>query len=169
MRFSHVVGVARAIHILSSIWVFLLALLILADVFGRILFLSPIPGTKEILQNSVIMVTFLQLPLAIFSGSMLRTTLLVEYMPPVVKKLLRTLCYLLGFALFAALAYSTVPEAFEALRLGEFEGVGRVRFYTWPFRFLIAITAAFAAFAYLSMVVADWRGALDGQDALQNT
>ena len=105
MRFGHVVTVARTIHIVSSIWVFILALLILVDVFGRILFLSPLPGTKEILQNSVIMITFLQLPLAIFSGSMLRTTLLVEVMPPFVQKLLRSLCYVLGLCLFLSLIH----------------------------------------------------------------
>ena len=166
MVMAPVIRVARFIHIISALWVFILALLILVDVFGRILFLAPVPGTKEILQASVVLVTFLQLPLAIFSGSMLRTTLLVEMVPPFVQRLLRTLCYLLGGALFAAMAWATVPEAFEALRLGEFEGTGAFRIYTWPIRFLIAITAAFAAFAYLSMIVADWRGQLDEKDAL---
>ena len=104
MRHMSAVKVARGIHILSSLWVFILALVILADVFGRILFLSPLPGTKEILQNSVIIVTFLQLPLAIYSGSMLRTTLVTDALPPALQKLMRTLCYVLGFALFAAVA-----------------------------------------------------------------
>ena len=166
MRFQHIVGVARAIHILSSVWVFLLALVILVDVFGRVLFLSPLPGTKEILQNSVIMVTFLQLPLAVYSGSMLRTTLVVDAMPPMVQRLLRTLCYVLGFGLFAAIGWATIPEAFDALRIGEYEGEGSLRIYTWPIRFLIVVTALFAAFAYVSMIIADWRGQLGEDDAL---
>ena len=166
MRFQHIVGVARAIHILSSVWVFLLALVILVDVFGRVLFLSPLPGTKEILQNSVIMVTFLQLPLAVYSGSMLRTTLVVDAMPPTVQRLLRTLCYVLGFGLFAAIGWATIPEAFDALRIGEYEGEGSLRIYTWPIRFLIVVTALFAAFAYVSMIIADWRGQLGEDDAL---
>ncbi|WP_305988308.1 TRAP transporter small permease [Roseibium sp. MMSF_3544] len=166
MRFQHVVRVARAIHILSSLWVFVLALVILTDVFGRILFLSPLPGTKEILQNSVIMITFLQLPLAIFSGSMLRTTLVIDAMPPVVKRLLRSLCFILGAGLFAAISYATVPEALDALRLGEYEGEGSLRIYTWPIRFLIVVTAAFAAFAYVSLIIADWTGALGPSDSL---
>jgi len=150
VKFGHIVGVARAIHILSSVWVFILALVILVDVFGRVLFLSPLPGTKEILQNSVIMVTFLQLPLAVLSGSMLRTTLIVDMLPPLGRRILRSLCYMLGFFLFAALAWATVPEAFDALRIGEYEGEGSLRIYTWPIRFIIVGTAAFAAFAYLS-------------------
>ncbi|MDA8586804.1 TRAP transporter small permease [Rhodobacteraceae bacterium] len=166
MTFQRMISLARAIHILSSTWVFILAVLILVDVFGRVLFLSPLPGTKEILQNSVILVTFLQLPLAVYSGSMLRTTLLTDAMPPFIQKLLRTLCYLLGFALFAAIGWATIPEAFDALRISEYEGEGSLRIYTWPIRFLIAGTAIFAAFAYISMIMADWHGALGPDDAL---
>ena len=166
MKFGYTVSVARGIHILSSIWVFILAIVILVDVFGRVLFLAPLPGTKEILQNSVILVTFLQLPLAIYSGSMLRTTLLTEALPPFAQRVLRTLAYALGCILFAAIGYASFPEAIEAMRLNEYEGEGSLRIYTWPIRFLLVITAAFAAFAYLSMMAADWRGQLGSDEAL---
>ena len=166
MNFQHFVKVARGIHILSSLWVFILGIVILIDVFGRTLFLSPLPGTKEILQNSVIMVTFLQLPLAIYSGAMLRTTLIVDFLPPRAQRILRTLCYALGFALFFALGWATIPEAFDALRIGEYEGEGALRIYTWPIRFLIVATAAFAAFAYLSLMIADWTNSLNENEAL---
>lgn len=166
MKFEYTVAVARIIHILSSIWVFILAIVILLDVFGRVLFLAPLPGTKEILQNSVILVTFLQIPLAIYSGSMLRTTLLTDSLPPFVRRILRTLAYVLGFILFAAIGYASFPEAIEAMRLNEYEGEGALRIYTWPIRFLIVATSAFAAFAYLSMMVADWRGQLGPDETL---
>jgi len=166
MGIMSAVKVARGIHILSSLWVFILALIILIDVFGRILFLSPLPGTKEILQNSVIIITFLQLPLAIYSGSMLRTTLVVDALPLILQKLMRTICYLLGFALFAAIAWATIPEVFNAFRLNEYEGEGSLRIYTWPIRALIAATAIFGAFAYASMIVADWQGRLGQSDSL---
>ena len=168
MKTTLVVNVARSMHILSSMWVFILAAVILVDVFGRILFLQPLPGTKEILQNSVIAVTFLQIPLAIYSGSMLRTTLISDVMPPFIKKLLRTFAYALGFTLFAAITYASFPEAFEAYRLGEYEGEGSLRIYTWPIRFLIVITGLFAAFAYLTLMIADWRGVLPDDEALTN-
>lgn len=162
------VSVARMIHILSSVWVFILALVILVDVFGRVFFLSPLPGTKEILQNSVILVTFLQIPLAIYSGSMLRTTILTDAMPPGVKRLLRSLAYVLGLGLFAAIAFAAFPEAMEAMRLNEYEGEGSLRIYTWPIRFLMVATSVFAAFAYLSMLVADWTGHLGADETLTN-
>lgn len=161
-------NIARYMHILSSVWVFILALVILVDVVGRIFFLQPLPGTKEILQNSVIAVTFLQIPLAIYSGSMLRTTLISGIMPGFVKKLFRTVAFILGFILFAAIAYATFPEAIDAYRLGEYEGEGSLRIYTWPVRVLIVITGVFAAFAYLILIVADWRGDLPDNEALLN-
>ena len=166
MRFTGLVKFSRLIHMLSSIWVLILAVTILIDVFGRVLFLSPLPGTKEILQNSVIAVAFLQIPLAVFSSSMLRTTLLSDVLPAFMQRLVRTIGNALGLLLFGAIAYSALPEAFDAFRLGEYEGEGAMRIYTWPIRFLIVATAAFSALAYISMTIADWRGELDESNAL---
>ncbi|QPM90458.1 TRAP transporter small permease [Pseudooceanicola algae] len=152
------VTLARWAHILSAGWVFLLAVLIIADVLGRTLFLHPIAGTKEILQNSVIAVTFLQLPLAIYSGSMLRTTLLLDALGPRAALVMRVFAWALGALLFAAIAYASLPAAFTAIRLGEYEGEGAMRIYTWPVRFLLVGSSAFAALAYVSMMIADLRG-----------
>ena len=168
MKSALTIKIAKYMHVMSSIWVFILGAVILIDVFGRVLFLQPLPGTKEILQSSVIAVTFLQIPLAIYSGSMLRTTLIGDLFPEFVKKLLRTFSFVLGFILFAAIAYATLPEAIEAYRLGEYEGEGSLRIYTWPIRVLILVTGLFAAFAYLTMIVADWRGDLRDDEALIN-
>lgn len=162
------VNIARYMHILSSVWVFILAAVILVDVIGRVLFLQPLPGTKEILQNSVIAVTFLQIPLAIYSGSMLRTTLVSALMPEFIKKLLRTFAFALGIILFAAIGYASFPEAIDAYRQAEYEGEGSLRIYTWPVRGLIVITGVFAALAYLTLIVADWRGELPDDESLLN-
>jgi TRAP-type C4-dicarboxylate transport system permease small subunit len=166
MKFNGLVKTSRLIHMLSSVWVLILAVTILVDVFGRILFLSPLPGTKEVLQSSVISVAFLQLPLAIFSASMLRTTILSDALPPSMQRLLRTIGNALGLLLFVAIAYASLPEAFDAFRIGEYEGEGSLRIYTWPIRFLIVATALFSAIAYLAMTIADWRGELDHSNAL---
>ncbi len=154
-------AIARWAHVLSAGWVFLLALLIIADVLGRTLFLQPIAGTKEILQNSVIAVTFLQLPLAVYSGSMLRTTLLLDHLGPRSAQAVRLLAWLMGAALFAAIAYASLPSALTAVRLGEYEGEGAMRIYTWPVRFLMVATCAFAALAYVSVLIEDLRGRSD--------
>ncbi len=151
---------ARLLHICSAFWMLSLAFLIFADVAGRLLFSSPFPGTKELLQNSVVTITFLQIPLAIYSGSMLRTTILSDAVPPFMRRLLRTLTSLLGLVLFLALIWGTWPSFMDAYRIGEYEGEGSMRVPTWPVRGAIALMSAFGAFAYAHMIWLDWTGQL---------
>ena len=154
------IGGARLLHILSAFWTLALAFLIFGDVMGRIVLSRPVPGTKEILQNSVVTITFLQIPLAIYSGSMLRTSLLSDAVPPLARRLLRTFAMLLGLTLFLALVWGTWPSFWDAFRIGEYEGEGSLRVPTWPVRGAIAVMSAFAALAYGYMIWLDWSGRL---------
>lgn len=154
------VRTARFLHIISAFWALGLAFLVGADVLGRLLFSAPVPGTKEILQNSVVTITFLQIPLAIYSGSMLRTSILTDAVPPVFRRILRTFAALLGCALFLALLWGTWPSFVDAYRVGEYEGEGSLRVPTWPVRGSIAVLSAFGMLAYAWMIVLDWRGLL---------
>lgn len=151
---------ARFLHIVSAGWTLLLAFLVVGDVIGRVFFSAPIPGTKEILQNSVVTITFLQIPLAIYSGSMLRTSILADLMPPLGRRLLRTLASVLGCLLFLGLVLGTWPSFLDAYRIGEYEGEGALRVATWPVRGAIVAMSVFGALAYLWMIVLDWRGLL---------
>ena len=137
------VRIARVVHIISAFWVLGLAFLIFCDVMGRQLFNQPVPGTKEILQNSVVAVTFLQIPLAIYSGSMLRTSIFTDLMPPLGRRLLRTVGAVLAILLFVGLMWSTWPSFWDAYRIGEYEGEGALRVATWPVRGIVLVTAAF--------------------------
>ena len=157
------IPVARAIHLFSAFWTLALAFLIFADVMGRTFLNSPIPGTKEILQNSVVAITFLQLPQAIYSGSMLRTSIFAELMPPFLQRLLRTFCMVLGLLVFLALLWSTWPSFWDAYRIGEYEGEGALRVPTWPVRGMVLLVSIFSAFAYLAMIWYDWTGQLEDE------
>ncbi len=163
------IKVTRAIHLFSAFWTLALAFLIFGDVMGRTLLTRPIPGTKEILQNSVVAITFLQLPLAIYSGSMLRTSILADAVPSVVRRLLRTFGALLGLILFIGLIWSTWPSFWDAYRIGEYEGEGALRVPTWPVRGTVLVMSAFGLWAYLSMIVLDWRGQLIDELAAPGT
>ena len=154
------IRVARMLHIVSAFWTVGLALLVFADVVGRGMFSSPVPGTKEILQNSIVTIAFLQLPLAIYSGSMLRTPIVIEMLPPMGRRILRTLASLLGFAVLLGLLWGTWPAFLGAYRIGEYEGEGSLRVITWPVRGAVAAMSAFGAFAYLAMIYLDFRGKL---------
>jgi len=155
------VKLARSIHLVSAFWTLGLAIVIMIDVLGRSLFATPLPGTKEILQNSVVSITFLQLPLAIYSGSQLRTSIFVDAMPPFGKKLLRTFAGILGVALFIGLVLSTWQPFLDAYRIGEYEGEGALRVPTWPVRGAVLVTSVFGIFAYLAMIILDWQDKLN--------
>jgi len=154
------IQLSRAIHLISALWTLALAALIFSDVVGRNLLSQPIPGTKEIIQNSVVAITFLQLPMAIYSGSMLRTSVFADAVPAFIRRLLRTLCYLLGALLFVGLVLSTYEPFLDAYRIGEYEGEGALRVPTWPLRGLILVMSLFGVVAYLSMIYYDWKGKL---------
>ena len=154
------IKLARAVHLFSAFWTLALAILILGDVAGRGLLNNPIPGTKEIIQNSVVAITFLQLPLAIYSGSMLRTSIFADAMPEFVRKLLRSFGAILGLAVFMAMLWSTWPSFWDAYRIGEYEGEGSLRVPTWPVRGTVLVISIFGVFAYLSMIWYDWTGQL---------
>lgn len=154
------IGGARLLHILSAFWTLMLAFLVVVDVIGRTYFSAPIPGTKEILQNSVVTITFLQIPLAIYSGSMLRTSILTDAMPPMIRRILRTFAALLGAALFIAIIIGTWPSLEQSYRIGEYEGEGSLRVPVWPVRGAIAAMAVFTTLAYLYMIWLDWTGKL---------
>lgn len=155
---------ARALHITSCFWILALAFTVCADALGRGLFNTPAPGTKEILQNSVVAITFLQLPLAILSGSMLRTPIIVGLLPPALRRLMRTLGYLLGAVLFVGLILSSWPEFTSAYRVGEYEGEGALRVPTWPVRGAIVVLSVLSLVAYLWMIVLDWTGRLENEE-----
>lgn len=155
-----VIGITRAIHLFSAFWTLALAFLIFGDVLGRGMLNRPIPGTKEIIQNSVVAITFLQLPLAVYSGAMLRTSIFADAVPPFVRKLLRTFGSLLGLAFFIGLIWSTWPSFMDAYRIGEYEGEGALRVPTWPVRGTVLVMSFFGAWAYISMIVLDWRDKL---------
>ena len=162
---AKVIRVARFIHVLSACWILGLGIIILIDVIGRSFFATPLLGTTEIVKNSVVAVTFLQLPLAIYSGSMLRTTILVDVVGPVVRKLLRTIACLLGALFFAIIVYSAWEHMIDAWRIGEYEGEGALRVPTYPVRTLMIATSVFAAIAYLMMIYFDWTDQLEEESA----
>lgn len=151
---------ARLLHILSAFWTLVLAILIFADIVALNVFSSGIPGTKEILQNSVVTITFLQIPLAIYSGSMLRTTLLIDALPPIVRRILRTFACLLGLALFLGIVWGTWPAFWQGYRIGEYEGEGSLRVPTWPVRGAVGLMSVFGVVAYAYMIWLDWTGRL---------
>jgi TRAP-type C4-dicarboxylate transport system permease small subunit len=153
--------IAQTTHIVSAFWVLVLAAIIFVDVLGRYLFSQPLLGATEIIKNSVVSITFLQLPLAIYRGGMIRSTILYDALGANWQRGLRTLANVLGLLFFLGTALSAWGPAVEALGVSEYEGEGALRVPTYPVRFLVAVTSVFAAYVYLHLMFLDWTGQLD--------
>jgi TRAP-type C4-dicarboxylate transport system permease small subunit len=71
-------GLANAMAAIGTVWIFLMMLLIVADVLGRNFFDAPITGVAEFAARSVASIVFLQLAAAVCSGRMTRSDFLLR-------------------------------------------------------------------------------------------
>jgi len=156
--------VAQATHVVSAAWVLVLAVIIFVDVCGRYFFGLPLLGATEIIKNSVVSITFLQLPLAIYRDGMIRTTLVYDLVNADWKRVLRTFTNVLGLLFFVGTAFSAWGPALEALGVSEYEGEGALRVPTYPVRFLVVATSLFAAYVYFYLMYLDWTGKLEAHE-----
>lgn len=143
---------ADGLNALAALWAFALAFVILADVVGRC-FGHALQGTAEIVANSIVAIVFLQFPLAIQRGRFLCATLLYDLMPGPAKALLDIAAYLLGFALFLAIAVGGWSDMITGFRIGEFEGEGALRVPVYPVRAVIFGMSLLSAAMYLLFVL----------------
>ena len=154
--------VAKFLMILAAAWVFVLALVILADIVGRNLFNAPVDGVREIVANSIVMIVFLQAGYAIRSRSMLRADFLTKHFSPFFQRVSLAFSYLLGAAFFAIIFSGGWDLAIESWVKGHFEGEGALRVPSWPTRFTILIGSALSVLSYLVLMFLDVFGPADG-------
>ncbi|MBX3609216.1 MAG: TRAP transporter small permease [Hydrogenophaga sp.] len=156
-------GIARVLAAIGTVWIFLLMLMVVADVVGRNFLDKPITGVAEFAARSVASIVFLQLAAAICSGRMTRSDFLLRFIAARSIRALRVLelaSALLGALMFAALAFIAWPELSQAWQSDEFFGVqGVYTVPTWPFRALIVGGSIMASLAYLMQLPALWRHA----------
>jgi TRAP-type mannitol/chloroaromatic compound transport system permease small subunit len=156
-------GIARVLAAVGTVWIFLMMLLVVADVTGRNFFDRPITGVAEFAARSVASIVFLQLAAAICAGRMTRSDFLLRLIGRrslAAVRVLEVMNALLGALLFGALTFIAWPELMEAWRTREFMGVqGVFTLPTWPFRALIVGGSLVAAAAYLLQIPSLWRHA----------
>lgn len=156
-------GLARVLAAVGTVWIFLMMLMVVADVVGRNFLNTPITGVAEFAARSVASIVFLQLAAAICAGRMTRSDFLLRLIGArslTALRLLEVANALIGSLLFAALALIAWPELADAWRSAEFFGVqGVYTVPTWPFRALIVGGSLVASLAYLLQIPSLWRHA----------
>lgn len=151
-------GLMASLNILGAVWVLLIMLLITVDVVGRAFFNSPLFGVPEIVKISVVGLVWCQMAHTLKIGAHLRSTILVDRMPPAARRTIEILSCILGAIMFGLIVYSGWDTTAEAWRIGEFEGEEPVRVPTAPVRTLVLIGAALTAVQFVIMLAELIRG-----------
>jgi TRAP-type C4-dicarboxylate transport system permease small subunit len=150
--------VLAALNLLGAIWVVLIMFLITADVVGRAVFNSPLAGVPEIVKISVVGLVWCMMAHTLKIDAHLRSTILLDRMPPAIRRSVDVLACLLGAVMFALIVYSGWDQMIEAWRIGEFEGEDPVRVPTYPVRSLVVLGAALTALQFIVMMIEHLRG-----------
>ena len=167
-RIDHIIRKSNAVLSFGgALWILLLMLVVVADVFMRAVFNSPILGVADLARNSVVGIACLMLPWAMACDSHIRSDIVVGNVRKSVAKVLHIFAYLVGLAVFVGIFYSGFDPFIHAVTTGAFEGEGAVRIVTWPTRLLILVGAFFSAYHCLLLVLAHISKKLDFR-ALEN-
>lgn len=147
-----------ALNMAGAVWVILIMFLITADVGGRAFFNAPLAGVPEIVKISVVGLVWCMMAHTLKIDAHLRSTILLDRMPPRVKRAVEVLACVLGAIMFALIVYSGWDQMIDAWRIGEFEGEDPVRVPTYPVRSLVVLGAALTALQFLVRMVEHVRG-----------
>ena len=135
---------------IAAIWLVFVAFTIFAEVafrnFGLFL------GADQIVQNSVPAIVFLQVPFAIVSGTMLRTTLIYEFCSKNGKKIINILSFLIGIMLFIGISVGGWTDMIKGWEIKEYQGIGAIEFPVYIIRTVIIFASIMIVFIYASLV-----------------
>lgn len=133
-------------------WLMAIAVVIFVEVTGRGVF-GAFLGGDEIVTNSVPAIVFLQVPLAILTGSMLRTTIVFGHLNASWRRAVNAVSFLLGIALFVGIAVGGWSDMIKGWQIGEYQGIGALEVPVYPVRTIIIASAALITLIYLALLV----------------
>jgi TRAP-type mannitol/chloroaromatic compound transport system permease small subunit len=152
----------RIIAILNAIgtgWIFVMMMMIVADVFMRFVFNSPIRGVPLIITMSIIAIVFLQLADALRAGRLTRSDMLIGSLLANRPKLgysMQGLFHLAGVFIMSVLLWYSVPFMLKAWRLNTYDGTdGEFTLPEWPVKAVIVVGAIVCAIQFCRHLLRD--------------
>jgi len=143
--------VTSTMNAVGCAWTGALMVLTVIDVGGRYLFNRPLTGAPEIIQASIVGITFLQIPYVQFMDQHLKVTVFLDKMGEKARNVINAISYFLGAFLFAMIGYSGWGLLIKAIETAEYDGTpASLMVPTWPVRSLIVFCAAV-------MVIVQWK------------
>jgi tripartite ATP-independent transporter DctM subunit len=145
-----------ALNAVGTVWIFVIMVLINADVFARFLFNHPINGVPLIIELSIVAIVFLQLASALRSERMTRSDVLIGRLltqRPQLGLSLQAIYHALGAVLMGLLFFYSVPLFEKAWRLGTYTGVeGDFTVPVWILKLVILIGVAVCGIQFLRQI-----------------
>ena len=124
---------------LLGMWVlFLMALLVVADIISRELAGESLPGVTEIVYLGIVAVVFLSFAYTEEMGAHIKIEILPERLSPKGQTVIEVLTWILGAGLMGLLAWLAGLEAAESLRVREYIP-SAVRVPIYPVKFAVCI------------------------------
>ena len=142
---------------IGTFWIFLIMLLINADVLLRFLFNTPIDGVTEIVEVSIAGIVFLQLADAIRAGRLTRSDGLfnkIRASKPVLGQRMSIFFDVCGALFFIAILFRAIPTFIEAYERNFFAGSeGVFTVPIWPIRLILCISCATVVGVFIERIV----------------
>ena len=143
----------QAMAWIAAAAVFVIMLLITADVLSRLLFNKPFVGTAEIVSSIIIMVCFMEIPYVAVKGAHVRSTTFYDKMNQTGKTLIDMLAALLGILVYACIIRASWAGFLNAIKIHEAEIAGSLRITTVPGRFIIIFGSALMILEFINEIV----------------
>lgn len=167
LLFSRIVSGLAA---LGTAWIFLIMLLICADVVGLKLFSRPLYGVIEFTESSIVPIVFLQLPAVLRHGRLTRADFLfapLKAARPGIANMMDAVFLMIAGAIFAMLASYLLADFRAAYASGEYIGArGVFTMPNWPFKLLTAIGGMVTALEFARCMLRALSGCRGRQEAL---
>lgn len=146
-------GLIAAINAIGTVWIFVLMLLINADVFMRFLFNQPVMGVPLIISMSIIGIVFLQLPDALRNGRFIRNDAVLGRMldkRPKIGNTMEAVYNFAGFVFMALLVWYEWPFLVRNWAENTYAGnQGDFILPVWPLTLMVLIGATCCGLQYL--------------------
>lgn len=146
-RFLSVMNFIGALMIMG------LMVLISADVIGRAVFSIALFGVPELTKFGVVCILWLQMAATLRDGAHLRSTLILDVLPRIPRRIVYLLNNLTGVLLMGLIAYYAWPEIVRSYEYKLFEGEHPVRIQIWPIWGIVLLGAACTAIEYAGQAI----------------
>lgn len=125
-------------QIIGGTILMVMMVLVSADVLGRYIFNSPLPGTNELVEFLMVGLFYFTVSHAQALRTHIRVEFLLTYFSPRLQIKLDILCHLLGLLIFALIAWQSGRAAFQAWKLGE-TTFGVILFPLFPSKIIVPL------------------------------